>query len=791
MRIIELLQVYELVEHNNGILTACVVVGSEHVVANAVYDAGLSCPCDRVLCPVSCNVGEVSSLLSLCVLSNAVEDSYDLSTGDLCSRIKVAVVAALDVAVLDCPCNCGLCVILNVSLVAEGECLLGSDGALQTPQHGDEVLTGDVSGREEVAIVVALDDAFLGCPCNCVLSIIPDGSSVLELRCYNGLFLAADGADTVLVLVAECGYHFALLYGLVANGADLVAGVAGFGAGSSLCVLNLGLVAECGDLFASLEELAAPLADGVAGVASLSAGCVLNVCKISCCSVGKCLYDEIRICQICAANGASLYRQAVGGASCGNEFFNNIVVTLGDGLVNICVALSLLALYGLAISVFPSVGADIVVVILLTILGASCRNVCCRNKVVVELLNDFCLLGDSPASIGVGPNLLSLTFCATGSCNSRLSPSCTNFSYLVEINVLIERKYIAAEVLFADAAINTVGLAVVLNALCVNIRIVSNVFFSNAQCTFSFVSFEERVKRCALNDATVINVCYASCFAIGAVRIAFMASGATSAINISVIPNNACSAIYKLNFVCIQRGTQAANSSIVMSRLRCCMILNSTIFIVYVLLRSYECILVCVTRIDRCELCIDSIHLCSADLNVLVLGKKRYCCIYTLNENRVLAVVANSVAPAFIDAGRLYNDGEIAVNMLKFFFDFQAVGLLSTAVYAVSKSDANLLAGSLLKLNSLPLVVALVYCGLLCKGSYCFQILFASVAINDIDAGLLCSCVYFDADNFGDLMCISVSASCQSGSRNQRCDHENSHQHAQQSLFHFLLFTSV
>ena len=38
MRIIELLQVYELVKHNNGILTGCVVVGSKQVVANAVYD---------------------------------------------------------------------------------------------------------------------------------------------------------------------------------------------------------------------------------------------------------------------------------------------------------------------------------------------------------------------------------------------------------------------------------------------------------------------------------------------------------------------------------------------------------------------------------------------------------------------------------------------------------------------------------------------------------------------------------------------------------------------------------
>ena len=333
MRIIELLQVYELVEHNNGILTACVVVGSEHVVANAVYDAGLSCPCDRVLCPVSCNVGEVSSLLSLCVISNAVEDSYDLSTGDLCSRIKVAVVAALDVAVLDCPCNCGLCVILNVSLVAEGECLLGSDGALQTPQHGDEVLTGDVSGREEVALVVALDDAFLGCPCNCVLRIIPDGSSVLELRCYVvGILLAAAGALAVLVVVAES------LDDLAAgenSAADRALGAGLHAVGGAGCLNSLDLnrsVLLHGDLFALLHENVAPLAVEVAGVADFGAGCFLSVDGIA-----SGVRNYRNVCIFCIVNCDELIAVLAGECNQAAVLAGRLNENLLDGLAG-CIA---------------------------------------------------------------------------------------------------------------------------------------------------------------------------------------------------------------------------------------------------------------------------------------------------------------------------------------------------------------------------------------------------------------------------------------------------------------------
>lgn len=92
--------------------------------------------------------------------------------------------------------------------------------------------------------------------------------------------------------MAECRDLSALLYGLAANGADLVAGVAGFGAGCCLCVLNFGLVTQSRNFLALLQDLAAPLANLIAGVTSLSAGSLNNVCKLISCNVCNRLGDS-------------------------------------------------------------------------------------------------------------------------------------------------------------------------------------------------------------------------------------------------------------------------------------------------------------------------------------------------------------------------------------------------------------------------------------------------------------------------------------------------------------------
>lgn len=781
MRIIELLQVYELVEHNNGILTACVVVGSEHVVANAVYDAGLSCPCDRVLCPVSCNVGEVSSLLSLCVLSNAVEDSYDLSTGDLCSRIKVAVVAALDVAVLDCPCNCGLCVILNVSLVAEGECLLGSDGALQTPQHGDEVLTGDVSGREEVAIVVALDDAFLGCPCNCVLSIIPDGSSVLELRCYNGLLLAADGADTVLVLVAECGDHFALLYGLVANGADLVAGVAGFGAGSSLCVLNLGLVAECRDFFASLEELAAPLADGVAGVASLSAGCVLCALQLISCNVGNSRnninHRSATGSSILATNSAVLNAQAIAGAGGLNDNLGCIAV-ISRNFSNLCglsarhvgrsIAVSIVsaANISLAIIAYESVIASINIIIGVANFIAGSWNVSKLCPVVASCRDNLALASYCPALVGPSEGLSGVAVLSAGSCNCRNFKSLANSQVVsvVRIVVLVKSELVAAEVLFADAAIYTIGLAVML-ASSVDVGVVAFIAGLDGQCIFMCIVEASNI---AGEDGLVM---YNNGTAIRAVCVASM----TLTIAASFVSENLSEAYFVASYNCFPYLEFFALYHCNMGRLYSCMILDGAVCIVNIFVYSYELVGINVTSFY--ELVNNSLHL---SIGVLLIGRLEdaFSDYGICNEYRILAVLANSIAPAILGASGLYKSSKVNISMTSCLSNIEASSLVSAAICAVSKGNTLLLASCCLELYGLPVVAeccALINVSLFRKRSYleCLYFNIVRVAVCILDAGLLCSGINRDVD--GKYITIRMGASCQCGSRNQRCDHENSH----------------
>ena len=100
--------------------------------------------------------------------------------------------------------------------------------------------------------------------------------------------LLADGADLIagiailgagggfsahqFGLVTQSGDNLALLHDLLAHGADLVAGVAVLGAGGSLGTNDLGVVAGGGDDLALLHGDAADLADLIAGIAVLGAG---------------------------------------------------------------------------------------------------------------------------------------------------------------------------------------------------------------------------------------------------------------------------------------------------------------------------------------------------------------------------------------------------------------------------------------------------------------------------------------------------------------------------------------
>ena len=95
-----------------------------------------------------------------------------------------------------------------------------------------------------------------------------------------GIGLAAHGALAVLVVVTGGGDGLTLLDDLVADGADLVAGIAIFGAGGGLSAHLLGLVAGGGDGLALLDDLVANGADFVAGVAVLGAGSGLRAYQL-------------------------------------------------------------------------------------------------------------------------------------------------------------------------------------------------------------------------------------------------------------------------------------------------------------------------------------------------------------------------------------------------------------------------------------------------------------------------------------------------------------------------------
>ena len=163
----------------------------------------------------------------------------------------------------------------------------------------------------------------------------------------------------------------------------------------------------------------------------------------------------------------------------------------------------------------------------------------------------------------------------------------------------------------------------------------------------------------------------------------------------------------------------------------------------------------------------------------------------TVNEYRLTAVLADSIAPAIILAGRCLNDLKGVVVVAK--CGLHLYGILTirlTAIAAVSNGNAGKLTACCYDFLSYGVLANLASVSVLCELNYFNIISFAVIAEHDFDAGLLCSCIFLDADNNAISM-AAISRCCQSSSRNQSCDHENSHQHAQQSLFHFLLFTSV
>ena len=158
------------------------------------------------------------------------------------------------------------------------------------------------------------------------------------------------------------------------------------------------------------------------------------------------------------------------------------------------------------------------------------------------------------------------------------------------------------------------------------------------------------------------------------------------------------------------------------------------------------------------------------------------------DENRLIAELANSIAPAGIGAGGLNSDKELVV-VLNSSSTYRRNNIRNlAAISAVSYGQARLSAVSFLN-NELCKVSAGFAFGLSKRNVLQVYYFTASGTNLCSDARRLCLNVHADFDSFP--IIHRAGRCCHSSSRNQRCDHENSHQHAQQSLFHFLLFTSV
>ena len=116
--------------------------------------------------------------------------------------------------------------------------------------------------------------------------------------------------------MARRGNNLALLHGLAAHGADLVAGVAIFRAGGGLGAYQLGLVAQSGDNLTLLHDLLAHGADLVAGVAVFRAGGGLSTHQLGLVTQGgQGLGAGVGIVLAFQGHGGGIGPDALGGAA--------------------------------------------------------------------------------------------------------------------------------------------------------------------------------------------------------------------------------------------------------------------------------------------------------------------------------------------------------------------------------------------------------------------------------------------------------------------------------------------
>lgn len=305
----------------------------------------------------------------------------------------------------------------------------------------------------------------------------------------------------------------------------------------------------------------------------------------------------------------------------------------------------------------------------------------------------------------------------------------------------------AAEILLAYIAVPLIGHTSVLYAVLIHVRIVA--LLEQLHCISMGVV--------QAIEALAVNVV----IAVRAVLCCLIAKAMASLVTLDKYAVLVASKIVhyiRIIVVAIHKvGIGSATDSQGVSRLNSCFpnellvneLASENKAIIYILSIGYECILILVIEVGRCEL--------SENSSLLCIGQAAQHVVSTIfvkvafkDKLRLTALVANSVAPAPILAGGLLNDSELSVDVANLcdvaYSD--RIGRTSAANCAVANSDARLLAGSCLKnfvLKGVTTVKADVF--LICERcNYSIKNLAAVVADLDIKAGLLLCSVVFDAD---------------------------------------------
>ena len=559
-----------------------------------------------------------------------------------------------------------------------------------------------------------------------------------------------------LGIVAESGNGLLSGEDLLADRADSALGHAGLGAGGSLCLnVNGGVIDHLG-LLAGLHDLAAELADDIAGVAFLCAGCFLDVCKLIGCDVlvylgDRCSYIFAVLHLICAADGALADAQSGMIAGCGNESIGLKFASCAGSLDNdrlIRIALNFFA---------AGVCADLVVNICIAVFVAVDCLTLGRDKVMTR-----CLYGAACS----GLNLALIVDPAIGRIFTVLGAG--GGFCIVTIPAAYAADVVCAGVI-AVLALNSVGLAVA-------------------------VALGE-LALLAGNNVPIMGDGFA--LIIGAFTFA-LAVGADLIAGIAGIKSHAIFNKHILTGLFIKSICHAIDGS----DMGCCLrgLKFGSVRKLHFLGDRYKQSLI-VSGVNSRK---HGIDLADASLK-RSLGAEvcsvhifdRLICV--LNKLGITAVLAEDIAPAVLNAGRLLINSEVIIIVRKRSFCLPCRllaclcckllhGECLAALLAIADCQTKLAAGCLLCDKKLVRFAFSAFSPACNKAvdSY-INDLSTSTANLCRNAGDLIFNVHRDDDDGFSVLMLTLRRRLlrqYSGSRQQGRDHENRHQHADKSLFH-------